>query len=118
MYGPTVFGHFDTFEPFRKSFDYILLKKSRFTNATMKSFHRDRTATNVLQHHRSDRFIIGCQITLIDSIGGKKNLLRVTDQGCSFTTWRASVFELIPSKRGCRSFPLVVHSMKPTRTTI
>jgi len=80
VYSPTVFGYFNPFEPLRESLHHILLKKSRLTNAAMKSFHRDGAIANVRQHDWSDLFVIVGKLRLRDAFSWKEDLLGMGDQ--------------------------------------
>src|SRR5688500_13157119 len=108
MDGAAVFRHLDAFEPLGKTFHHVFLKEARRTDAAVITFHRDRPSPQVRQHHGCDRLVIRREFAFRDLVAGKQDLFRVGDHFGYCTT---------ANKRGWRSLPCTVHSMKPTFTT-
>src|SRR6266511_1543758 len=64
-------------EPLRKTLRHILLKKSWLADAAVVPLHRHRTGADVWQHYRRDRFVIGSELALGDSLVGEEHFVRM-----------------------------------------
>ncbi len=62
-------------------------------------------------------FVVGRQLTLRNAVVRKQDFFGMSDH-VSRTTWRGDLSNRTPSRRGWRSLPCTVHSIKPTCTTI
>src|ERR1043165_1876581 len=70
-----LFRNFNSLEPFRKSLDHVLLKKSFSRDSAMVTLHCDWTSTQMRQHHRGDHLVVRGKLTLSDVVCGKKDFL-------------------------------------------
>src|SRR5262249_10266628 len=111
-------GHFNTLQPIRESFRYILLKKSFLVDAGREAFHRDRAANDMRQHQGRDHLVIGGEFSFRNAVVGEQDFFRMRYHHVSRTTSRGDLSCRMPSSRGWRSLLFAVHSMKPTCTTI
>src|SRR5688572_1060039 len=109
--------HRDAHQPVGKAFRDILLPKTLRPDAAGISLHRDRTGAHVREHHGRDRLVISGDLALGDAVVWKQHLFGVSDH-VSRTTSRGALSKQTPTRRGWRSLPCTVHSIKETCTTI
>src|SRR5215204_673880 len=89
-----VLRHFNALKPSRKTLYDILLKETGFLDTSMKALHRDRPASQMWQHQRSDHFVVRGDFTFGDTVGGKKYLVRMCDHCLRYCPY--SCFLLLP----------------------
>src|SRR4029453_10675476 len=110
VHGPVLLRNLDALEPLGKSFRHVLLNEPLAPDAGRVTLHRDRAASNVGKHDRSDRLVVRRERPLRDSIVGEEHLVGMPDHARSLTTSRAVLSVRTPSSRGCRSLLWTVHS--------
>src|SRR5262249_54199890 len=109
--------HLYTREPLRKPLGDVLLHEALLVDARRITLHGHRPAAQMRQHHRGHVLVVVRELALGDAIGREQHLLRMRDHALSLVTSRATLSCRSPTKRGCRSLPCCVHSMKATCTT-
>src|ERR1043166_9898973 len=88
-----LFRNFNSLEPFWKSLDYVLLKKSFSRDPTMVTLHCDRTFAQMRQHHRGDHFIVRGKLTFSYPVSGKQHLVWMRDHGYPQITQITQIFQ-------------------------
>src|SRR5262249_47111253 len=106
----------DALQPFREAADHVLLPEALRADAARVALERDGAAADVGQHRGGDRLVVGSQLALGDAVLRAQPLPRVRDPPFSSVA-DACPSPAIASRRGWRSFPCAVHSMKATFTT-
>src|SRR5688572_23579647 len=109
--------HFDARKPGWKALGDVLLHEALLVDARRKALHGDRPVAKVRQEGRRQRLVIRGELTFADAVTRKEQLFGMGNHGLSLVTSRAALSSRMPTKRGWRSLPWRVHSMKATCTT-
>src|SRR5262249_30865737 len=106
MNGAVLLRRLDALQPGGESLRDILLPEALLPDTRRIPLHRHRPSFDVRQHDRRDRVVVRGESSFRDAVLREEHFLRVRNH------------ETTSMRRGWRSLPWTVHSMKATRTTI
>src|SRR5262245_40171006 len=112
--GTVLFRHLDSLQPLRETLRNILLHEALLPDAGRISLHCYWPVAYVRQHDRSDRFVIGSELTFGDAIREEHFVGMSNYQLAPLTISSGFLLSSTPRSRLCRSLPCAVHSMNAT----